>query len=68
MIICGGVVELSNLAVAINSMGSDLVRSRDALVESGTGPATGSYGGGGAHAHDVNLGVKYLDMIIASKD
>jgi signal transduction histidine kinase len=29
-----GVVELSNLAVAINSMGSDLVRSRDALVES----------------------------------
>ncbi len=29
---------------------------------------TGSYGGGGAHAHDVNLGVKYLDMIIASKD
>lgn len=27
-----------------------------------------SFGGAGAHKHDVNLGVKYLDMIIASKD
>lgn len=27
-----------------------------------------SVGGGGAHAHDVNLGVKYLDVIIATKD
>ena len=30
--------------------------------------ATNVTGGGGAHAHDVNLGVKYLDMIIAAKD
>jgi hypothetical protein len=57
-----------------NSTGlSDLFNSYDAgLVLNGTtvplNKITSSTGGGGAHSHNIDLRVNYVDVIIASKD
>jgi len=52
------------------SVGSAVPRLEDGSNRGTTGSRIDgeSVGGDTAHAHDVNLGVKYLDVIIAAKD
>jgi len=54
-------------AIEVRNDVTNVADVTDAAQSAGAHTHT-SVGGDTAHGHDVNLGVKYLDMIIASKD